>query len=63
MTDDKKKTLKKGLGALLGEEISSIKNADSSKAIPPLYGALLKNEQYVQLLERLAFMSRREQTK
>ncbi|MDA9147463.1 ATP-binding protein, partial [Gammaproteobacteria bacterium] len=36
------------------------KNADSSKAIPPLYGALLKNEQDVQLLERLAFMSRRE---
>jgi hypothetical protein len=25
-----------------------------------LYGALLKNEQDVQLLERLAFMSRRE---
>ena len=35
-------------------------NADSSKAIPALYGALLKNEQDVQLLERLAFMSRRE---
>ena len=32
MTDDKKKTLKKGLGALLGEEISSIKNTDSSMA-------------------------------
>ena len=32
MTDDKKKTLKKGLGALLGEEISSVKNADSSMA-------------------------------
>ena len=37
-----------------------LKYADSSKAIPPLYGALLKNEQDVQLLERLAFMSRRE---
>jgi len=37
-----------------------LKNAYSSKAIPPLYGALLKNEQDVQLLERLAFMSRRE---
>ena len=37
-----------------------LKNADSSKAIPPLYGALLKNEQDVQLLERLAFMTRRE---
>jgi len=33
---------------------------DPSKAIPPLYGALLKNEQDVQLLERLAFMHRRE---
>ena len=32
---------------------------DKSKAIPPLYGALIKNEQDVQLLERLAFMSRR----
>ena len=30
MTDDKKKTLKKGLGALLGEEVSSIKNTDPS---------------------------------
>ena len=35
-------------------------NRDQSKAIPPLYGALLKNEQDVQLLERLAFMHRRE---
>jgi len=34
---------------------------DSSKLIPPLYGALLKNEQDVQLFERLAFMARREQ--
>ena len=33
---------------------------DQSKAIPPLYGALLKNEQDVQMLERLAFMHRRE---
>mgnify|MGYP001402043051 FL=1 len=40
-----------------------LKNADSSSAIPPLYGALLKNEQDVQLLERLAFMSRRESNK
>lgn len=37
-----------------------LKNRDPSKAIPPLYGALLKNEQDVQLLERLAFMHRRE---
>lgn len=33
---------------------------DASKVIPPLYGALLKNEQDVQLLERLAFMHRRQ---
>lgn len=39
------------------EEI--LTNRDSSKAIPPLYGALVKNEQDVQLLERLAFMNRR----
>ena len=37
-----------------------LKNRDATKAIPPLYGALIKNEQDVQLLERLAFMSRRE---
>ncbi|MDU6160624.1 MAG: hypothetical protein E6651_17315, partial [Acinetobacter sp.] len=36
-----------------------LRNRDTSKAIPPLYGALIKNEQDVQLLERLAFMSRR----
>ena len=29
--------------------------------IPPLYGALLKNEQDVHMLERLAFLARREQ--
>jgi hypothetical protein len=28
--------------------------------IPPLHGALLKNEQDVHMLERLAFMARRE---
>ena len=37
-----------------------LKNRDATKAIPPLYGALIKNEQDVQLLERLAFMARRE---
>jgi hypothetical protein len=31
-----------------------------AKAIPPLHGALLKNEQDVMLFERLAFMARRE---
>jgi MoxR-like ATPase len=37
-----------------------LKNRDATKAIPPLYGALLKNEQDVHMLERLAFMTRRE---
>ena len=37
-----------------------LKNRDPSKAIPPLYGALVKNAQDVQLLERLAFMTRTE---
>lgn len=37
-----------------------LRNRDTRKAIPPLYGALVKNEQDVQLLERLAFMNRRE---
>lgn len=37
-----------------------LKERDATKAIPPLYGALLKNEQDVHLLERLAFMHRRE---
>lgn len=37
-----------------------LRNRDTRKAIPPLYGALIKNEQDVQLLERLAFMTRRE---
>ena len=50
------------LKLLLSDDIPDeiLKNADSSKAIPPLYGALLKNEQDVQLLERLAFLTRRE---
>lgn len=40
----------------LPEEI--LKNKDAKNAIPPLYGALLKNEQDVHLLEKLAFMHR-----
>ena len=35
-----------------------LKNHDARNAIPPLYGALLKNEQDVHLLEKLAFMHR-----
>lgn len=41
----------------LGVEV--LRNSDSTKAIPPMAGALVKNEQDVHLLERLAFMSRR----
>ena len=37
-----------------------LRNRDTRKAIPPLYGALIKNEADVALLERLAFMNRRE---
>ncbi|AOA58632.1 AAA family ATPase [Acinetobacter larvae] len=36
-----------------------LRQHDRRQAIPPLYGALIKNEQDVQLLERLAFMTRR----
>ncbi|WLD57188.1 MoxR family ATPase [Salinispirillum sp. LH 10-3-1] len=38
----------------------AIKEGDIKQALPPLYGALLKNEQDVQLLERLAFLSRQK---
>lgn len=50
------------LKLLLADDISEgvLKDRDPSKAIPPLYGALLKNEQDVHLLEKLAFMIRRE---
>ena len=50
------------LKLLMADDIPDeiLKDRDHSKAIPPLYGALLKNEQDVHLLERLAFMHRRE---
>ena len=50
------------LKLLMADDIPDevLKNRDPTKAIPPLNGALLKNEQDVQLLERLAFMHRRE---
>ena len=53
------------LKLLLSDDIPDdiLKNRDQRKAIPPLYGALLKNEQDVHLLERLAFMHRRDQRK
>ena len=47
---------------LLAEDIppEALISQDSHKIIPPLHGALLKNEQDVHLFERLAFMSRRK---
>ena len=42
----------------IGEAV--LRERDVTKAIPPLAGALIKNEQDVMLLERLAFMSRRK---
>lgn len=52
------------LKLLVADDIPAdiLKNRDTSKAIPPLYGALVKNEQDVHLLERLAFMNRRERS-
>ena len=46
---------------LLAEDIpaEALRDKDSRKAIPKLYGALLKNEQDMHLFERLVFMSRR----
>ena len=48
---------------LLNEDIppETLRETDGRKLIPPLHGALLKNEQDVHLFERLAFMARREQ--
>lgn len=50
------------LKLLMSDDIPDeiLKDTDNSSAIPPLYGALLKNEQDVHMLERLAFMHRRE---
>jgi len=50
------------LKLLLNEDmpLDVLQSRDPTKAIPPLHGALLKNEQDVMLFERLAFMSRRQ---
>ena len=50
------------LKLLLVEDIdeSVLREQDPKKLIPPLHGALLKNEQDVHLFERLAFLARRE---
>ncbi len=51
------------LKLLLTDDIDpeTLKQRDPSKLIPPLAGALLKNEADVMLFERLAFLARREQ--
>lgn len=50
------------LKLLMAEDLplDVLKSKDPSKLIPPLHGALLKNEQDVHLFERLAFMNRRQ---
>ena len=50
------------LKLLMNEDIdeSTLRERDPNKLIPPLHGALLKNEQDVQLFEKLAFLARRE---
>jgi len=50
------------LKLLMADEIPEdvLKSRDKSKVIPPLYGALLKTEQDVHTLQRLAFLARRE---
>ncbi len=47
---------------LLVEDVppEALRTNDARKLIPPLHGALLKNEQDVHLFERLAFLNRRE---
>ncbi len=49
---------------LMNEDIGpeTLRETDPRKLIPPLHGALLKNEQDVHLFERLAFMSRRKES-
>jgi MoxR-like ATPase len=50
------------LKLLLNEDMTpeTLRERDPKKLIPPLHGALLKNEQDVHLFERLAFLNRRE---
>jgi len=50
------------LKLLMVEDITPemLREKDPGKLIPPLHGALLKNEQDVHLFERLAFLARRE---
>jgi MoxR-like ATPase len=49
---------------LLAEDIppEALRSDDSRKSVPPMYGALLKNEQDVHLFEQLVFLDRRSRT-
>lgn len=51
------------LKLLMAEDlpVETLRSKDPNKLIPPLHGALLKNEQDVHLFERLAFMNRARQ--
>ena len=53
------------LKLLLCDDVAAetLREQDPRKLIPPLYGALLKNEQDVHLFERLAFLDRRERSR
>ena len=53
------------LKLLLAEDmpLDVLQSRDPAQAIPPLHGALLKNEQDVMLFEKLAFMARRQGAK
>ena len=46
----------------LAEDVSPehLRSDDRKKTLPPMHGALLKNEQDVHLFERLIFLNQRE---
>ena len=46
---------------LVAEDIppEALKSGDTTRLIPPMYGALLKNEQDVHLFEKLVFLAKR----
>ena len=53
------------LKLLLAEDVppEALRTDDPRKSLPPLYGALLKNEQDVHLFEQLVFLQRRQQSR
>ncbi len=52
------------LKLLMNEDVDleTLREQDPEKLTPPLHGALLKNEQDIALFERLAFLSRRQES-